>query len=655
MRSGNRRLAVCIQIRRITRSGRIILATLLLTPFLALSVIAAVHAWMLSPVNQLRESVSEPEILIRNWDLIGPFRFAQSDLDASNPNRGAAGLNHDYLADLGTPEGRLSVASLAPLCGSRSQCRYYSRNGSVLLFDRVFPDVTYAVVYSAAIIESPKDTPTGLGLGSSNGAKVWLNGTQLFETANDATRSAFKNDDIIPLHLRRGRNLLLIKVDYKMNRGGATDPWALIVSILPLERMREAELQKADGHLLTSRLLDDCGQFHLKSPAELDKDEMSLQVKDWRGDTQFESSMRVGEAPGVALPSLRNGFYSVDVQIDGAALHDSFYLGDYSAPHAAFVRMHSKASKESQEYIQGEPLIERYRVLTSREYKHPSSQDWQKKLLMVLRDETRAIHDTSNATWTRMAGAHFREYISAVDNSPQAYWLYVPQQRLEHMPLIVVMPYAEDPVRPFLESSLISWPDDLEAVERAAERNGVLVAIVNGRGTIGTAPIGEADPFEVINDIVTTYSIDENRLYLYGVCEGARRALLLVLRYPDVFAAVGAYGPLPLDKDVGPASDIQIRDEDLYSAAPGPSRTAVLLVNGEHDQVAPAAEMLSYKDHLVRKGMEVTIDELAGGLHKQRGLEQRIFPYLAATSRVRQRGKLEECIQKAVSRGRSGG
>jgi poly(3-hydroxybutyrate) depolymerase len=94
-----------------------------------------------------------------------------------------------------------------------------------------------------------------------------------------------------------------------------------------------------------------------------------------------------------------------------------------------------------------------------------------------------------------------------------------------------------------LESAHIAWPDDLEDIQNAANTSGVAVALTDGRGNIGDAPIGEADEFEVLNDVNSNYSIDRQRLYLYGTCEGGRRALLLAEHYPGLFAAIGVYGP----------------------------------------------------------------------------------------------------------------
>ena len=636
------------------RRTKIAVQILFLTSFLVLSALAAWRVSMFSRVNHLREAISDPEAVINHWTLIGPFRFAQSDLDTSKPNHSAAGLNHDYIADLGIPEEQLTSASLVSLCFMRGHCNYHSSNESDILFDHIFPHVTYAVVYAAAIIESTNETDAGLALGSSNGAKVWLNGSQLLATANDLTRSAFKNDDLVTVHLRQGRNLLLIKIDYKMNRGGASDPWALITSILSKEGMREEELHKADGHLLSARLLDRCDQFRLQGPAALGKEEMSLEVNNWAGDTQLKSKMKIEDSSRFTLPSLKDGFYTVNAGMRESLVHDSFYLGNYAELDSTFSRMHYTARKKSQEYIQGEPLIERYRVLTSPTYYHPSDADWQKKMLMVLEEETRAINNAHNALWTKMTGAHLREYISTVDNTRQDYWLYIPHTTMGKMPLITVMPYAEDPVRPFLESSLISWPDDLEAVERAAERNKVAVAIINGRGTVGPAPIGEADAFEVLKDISTNYTIDEKRLYLYGVCEGGRRALLLAEHYPGIFAAIGTYGPLLSDETGRVASDIERGYGNVSLSAQGLSSTAVFLIKGEYDEVSPVSEIISYRDRLRRLGIPVTLDIIPGGLHKQRELEARIFPSLIAIARPRPSSSVEDCFRRAVSKARIG-
>lgn len=605
-----------------------------------------------SPINQLSEDLSDRGVAITHWDLIGPFRFSAADIDVGNPSHDGGGLNHDYLTDFGYSEAGLTADVLIPLCAKVHSCHHYSGDASDILFDHLFPRVTYSVIYAAAIIDSPAEMDAALSLGSSNGAKVILNGSELFATANDVTRAAFPDDDIIPLHFHRGHNFLLVKIDYKHNPGPG-DPWALVTRIVPLTRAREVVLVNADGHLLSSRLLGSNRQLHLLTHALWKDEDLTIRISDWRGELQLNRVVRTGESRDIALPSLKDGYYSLDLDVEGRTLHDAFYLGDYAALNTALVQIQSKTAITSEEHIQREPLLERYKVLASSQYSHPSNLDWQKKMLTVLREETASKDYPRDAHWTQLPGQHFREYISQVDGTPQAYWLYVPPAHTGKVGLAVIMPYAESPARPFLESSLIAWPDRLEALERTAEHDMLAVAIINGRGMVGDAPIGEDDAFEVMRDISKNYAIDERRIYLYGECEGGRRALLLAEHYPGVFAGVGTYGPSLDAGGRGSASSIEERPGNVFSLAQKLSGTAVVLVNGEFDDVSPSSEIVLFQNHLKELGVQSSLDVIPEGLHKRRRPEDMIFPGFITYSREGLANSIEQCALDAIAKARS--
>jgi len=68
----------------------------------------------------------------------------------------------------------------------------------------------YTVGYAWTEFESPADTEAWLGLGSDDGVKIWLNG----ELVHDqwVRRPSHLDDDVVPLHLRKGANQILIKI-----------------------------------------------------------------------------------------------------------------------------------------------------------------------------------------------------------------------------------------------------------------------------------------------------------------------------------------------------------------------------------------------------------------------------------------------------------
>jgi dienelactone hydrolase len=597
-------------------------------------------------LNRIDPSALSNEVTIKQWQLIGPFTFSQSDISSGNPNAAQGGLNHDFLTDIGYSESGLSRKAITSICSNKNRCRSYMQHGSDLLFDHLFPGMTYSVIYATAEISSTKDGDVGFELGSDDGAKVWLNGQLLMATRNDVDRAAFKYTHLLPVHLKKGTNLMVVKVDQKV------DTWALITSFMSLDQMRLVAINQADKHLLVNRLLNPGEPLHISLPVLCNRLPTHLTISDFKESVIQTSDNPAAEATDIKLPQLAEGYYKVALRIGTRELTDSFYVGNTSALVDALSAAQLKAGPTTQEYIQREPLIRRYRILTSDQYYHPLDPDWQKKLLMVLKEGLQTLHVPSAALWSKFPGMHLREYFSKVDRTRQYYLLILPTRVKEPLPLVIVTPYGQKPERPFLESSLIAWPDDLEDLQDAADASGVAVALTDGRGNIDDSPLGEADAFEVLNDINNNYAIDKQRLYLYGTCEGGRRALLLAEHYPGVFSAVGVYGPLrTTHSQLTKVSPMKMgTGEDPFNFANKLSSTPVLLVKGEYDDLPKTAEFEAFYVKLKQAGSESQIEIIPDGMHKQKRVEQGVFPFLVMHSNARNHVLISDVYKEAVSR-----
>ncbi len=82
--------------------------------------------------------------------------------------------------------------------------------------NRLLGQSVWAVGYAYAVLEAMADTMAVLQVGSDDGVAVWLNGIRMY--AYETQRGAHRAQAEVPLHLRDGRNELLLKVDQK--RGG---------------------------------------------------------------------------------------------------------------------------------------------------------------------------------------------------------------------------------------------------------------------------------------------------------------------------------------------------------------------------------------------------------------------------------------------------
>ena len=84
------------------------------------------------------------------------------------------------------------------------------------------------VCYARAVIYSPRQMETELGLGSNDGARLWFGGRLVF--SRHRAGAAAPNDNRIPVALKPGPNPVLVKV---ANLGAG---WRVVLSVVDPER-----------------------------------------------------------------------------------------------------------------------------------------------------------------------------------------------------------------------------------------------------------------------------------------------------------------------------------------------------------------------------------------------------------------------------------
>lgn len=101
--------------------------------------------------------------------------------------------------------------------------RLYRSPDSHVRIKPVFSHRDWSIMYAQTQIVVPCAQDAVLRLGSDDGIKVWLNGTQVF--ANNTIRAVQAGNDTVPVRLRAGRNDLLLKVTQD------TDQWGFIAEV----------------------------------------------------------------------------------------------------------------------------------------------------------------------------------------------------------------------------------------------------------------------------------------------------------------------------------------------------------------------------------------------------------------------------------------
>ncbi len=151
---------------------------------------------------------------IRDWQVVGPFETGtgldqvyppEKELVFENTYKGLGG-NVSWKPITTAENGYLNFISVY-----NSDSRYA---GSAMI----------GMVYACAVIISPDDRTVTLTLGSNDGAKVWLNDEVIYTFTGG--RNAIADQDFLDIQLKKGKNILLAKVE---NQGASWGFYARLV------------------------------------------------------------------------------------------------------------------------------------------------------------------------------------------------------------------------------------------------------------------------------------------------------------------------------------------------------------------------------------------------------------------------------------------
>jgi pimeloyl-ACP methyl ester carboxylesterase len=171
-------------------------------------------------------------------------------------------------------------------------------------------------------------------------------------------------------------------------------------------------------------------------------------------------------------------------------------------------------------------------------------------------------------------------YISTADGSGQIYTVYIP----EHY----------DPSKQYrLRLNMHGGGDSFRLP--GVYPSDYIWVYPDGRGSNGYSGLGELDLLEVLKDVRAHYSIDPERIVMYGFSMGAGGAWRMSTRYPDMFAAA----------EIGNGGPARLCYENLRNVP-------VWTFHDDSDNVVSIAFTRVYVDALQRLGYPVVKTEARG-------------------------------------------
>jgi hypothetical protein len=133
---------------------------------------------------------------IVDWNLIGPFDAPDMDsLTMGYPPEDALDLGAVYKGKNGLPAASKKVRGRP--------------SGFMALAEMMKPDAQ-VIIYAAGWVQAPEDMQAVILLGSDDGVRVWINDALVH--SNPAYRGAYPDQDVVPVHLKKGWNKVLVKI-----------------------------------------------------------------------------------------------------------------------------------------------------------------------------------------------------------------------------------------------------------------------------------------------------------------------------------------------------------------------------------------------------------------------------------------------------------
>jgi hypothetical protein len=486
----------------------------------------------------------DTEIRVMDWRLIGPFisqSESQSFLDTDRLelwNLEEVSVNEENLSSLA-----LGTAHLAPGDSTLFKNINYSQDKYHVDLADIFKTGQVANCYAFCDVYSPIDQDGALMLGSDDGIKVWLN-HKLCLRAN-GRRYLQRNRDVVSVHLNKGKNFLLLKINNQL--GG----WGFYLNISSLKYAKPFYLSAFAPNFLEDCLLRNPDTLHVTTDALFFRtsDSLRLDLLGGAGQSVMSTTLVPGYDRSIPVNNVKDGVYSCRLIAGRDTIMEKMVVGNYKAIFAGFERSLRNYQSTVKSRINIETLLTRFTYLDSFGIRSGYEKSLKQKLAITLFELSSILERAKSDAdlFADLPGWHLRGYASKIDNTQEQYMVYIPStyRKDRPVPLVIIMPWVSSGHMPFMEGPHVSYLDKIEIATYWAEKNGYALLWPESRiySRYNLNPISTASTFEAIDEVLQDYHIDEKKLYLYGNCSGGLFALLLANRYPSRFAAIGVEGP----------------------------------------------------------------------------------------------------------------
>jgi dienelactone hydrolase len=581
------------------------------------------------PETRVDLTARHPLVTVTNWRIIGPFKLPSDRQEYTERNLREA-FDRDYLADIHCKESPLTLQRPTT---SRTIMFDHDPNDepdigpdTVQFLDQTeafpVPSVNtqvlywkagefFKITYAAAALWSRRETDAVFIVSSNSPVKIWFDDKPLLESRASSVGHEPRILHLRPVHLHPGRNNLLIKLycfpkrnEFAFRVATREAAIAFVADRGGLQDVVE-EAIVAPGRPLT--LSDNLGFL---TPAV--GGSRAIRIRDLDGNAVYDATGLPAWPLEVSTKDLKPGLYSISAQAGTGTFDEEFYVGDRSRLTAAFKQpcQHMTAGRGA--------ILDPCATLAPLEEIEPKQSfafrlDWQKRALLLVSQLEWAFRHRAEERLSPGAGrgTHVGDFRSRVDGQVQYYFFHLPKgydgQRA--VPLVIQVPHNTRQ-KPLLTGPVAYDPDWIHELSAFADDNGYACLWPHARGRNNNVQLAVTDTFEALADLESKFAIDPERIYLMGDCGGARNALLLAERFPDMFAGVSA---LNAATSSGLTANSEWQAANSPSTAPeNLSNLPLQLIHGDLFPHSPTRQSLDFRADCRRFGMDPSLVILPG-------------------------------------------
>jgi poly(3-hydroxybutyrate) depolymerase len=577
---------------------------------------------------------------VADWEVTGPFPWAPAGTSETDLR---PALDRPLFPQ--EPSITTGRSELPSVVLGRRTATVHGSNGEIRL-DALFPGVEHQAALASTRIFSASAIEAALLVEADDGVRVWLNGSQVHQSTAAGRLQQFES--YVRVHLQAGVNRLVVKLVRWTRRGGNWDSWSFAVGVRSLASARAERAERGFLQEVTTPLVTSEGRLGIDLTLyEADRTAL-IEVQDHLGEVVKRLRLPGGGRYSVDVSDLPDGVYHSRVPGSAAAEPFPFYKGDPATGQAQLVAQAAPLLADPVHQANVTALEKRLEHLMAPQHRENQDHLWQAKVAALLAEWStiQTALASRRAPYRDVPGTHLRGIRSKIDGANQYYLLHVPrsyQRQRGPIPLVIIMPYTFQTLRPFLESIPVAEIAVLGMLARIADHEGLAFLWMDNRANTYGSDFGEADMFETLRQVSRDYAIDRERLYLFGSCAGGREALALAAKYPDRFAAVGTMSPAATFHTYDPERATDPHGLVAYDQKSPLKRLENLLhvpvyaLHGDQNTHNPLEESLALRDAAARAGIDFRLDVVPGATHLRFPEEPRavIFRWLAGHVRVR--------------------